>query len=316
MKAIRIHAYGGPEVLSYEEAPEPRVGADDVLVQVHAAGVNPMDWKVREGRGQNGQKALPIIPGWDVSGVVVGHGAQVTRFTIGDEVYGRPDMARDGCYAQRVAIRANELAKKPRTLDHVAAAAVPLAGLTAWQVLFEATHGYRAAGVRPGDTVLIHAAAGGVGTFAVQLAKWKGARVIGTCSTEHVDYVRSLGADEIIDRTKMQFDEVVRDVDVVADFVGGETQRRSWRVLRKGGILVSTVAPPSEEDAAARGARAGFVSVQPSALQLDELALLIDSGTVEVEVAQVLPLSAAREAQALSQNGHQRGKIVLRVLEA
>jgi NADPH:quinone reductase-like Zn-dependent oxidoreductase len=310
MKAIRIHAYGGPEALVCEEAPEPRVGADDVLVQVHAAGVNPVDWKVREGIAQ---KPLPIIPGWDVSGVVIGHGAQVSRFSVGDEVYGSPDMARDGCYAERVAVRASELAKKPRTLDHVAAAAVPLAGLTAWQVLFDAPHGYRGAGVRPGDTVLIHAAAGGVGTFAVQLAKWKGARVIGTCSTEHVEYVRSLGADEIVDRTKAQFDEVVRDVDVVADFVGSDTQRRSWRVIRKGGIIVSTVSPPSESDASSRGARAGFVHVQPSALQLDELAVLIDCGTISVEVAQVFPLGAAAEAHAISQKGHQHGKIVLRI---
>jgi NADPH:quinone reductase-like Zn-dependent oxidoreductase len=314
MKAIRIHDYGGPEVLSYEEAPEPRVGPDDVLVQVHAAGVNPIDTKMRGGLLRDSiPHAFPIVLGWDVAGVVVDRGRQVTRFGVGDEVYGRPDFARDGCYAERVAIRASELAKKPGAIDHVHAAAVPLAGLTAWQVLFDAPHGFRGAGLRAGETVLIHAAAGGVGTFAVQLAKWKGARVVATCSSEHLDYVRSLGADEVVDRAKVQFDEVVRDVDVVADFAGGDMQRRSWRVVRKGGIVVSTVSPPSDEDAAGHGARAAYIQVQASALQLDELAMLVDEGTLSVLLSHVLPLPAAREAHTLIERGHVHGKIVLKV---
>lgn len=314
MKAIRIHAYGGPEVLSYEEAPEPRVGPDDILVQVHAAGVNPMDTKMRSGQWQGSSpRALPMILGWDVSGVVLDRGRQVTRFGVGDEVYGRPDFARDGCYAERVAVRAGELAKKPGTIDHLHAAAVPLAGLTAWQVLFDAPSGFRGAGLRAGETVLIHAAAGGVGTFAVQLAKWKGARVIGTCSSEHVEYVRSLGADEVIDRASVAFDEAVRDVDVVADFAGGDTQQRSWRVVRKGGIVVSTVTPPSDEEAAAHGARAAYIQVQASALQLDELAMLVDAGMLHVLLSHVIPLASAREAHALSERGHVQGKIVLKV---
>jgi NADPH:quinone reductase-like Zn-dependent oxidoreductase len=312
MKAIRIHAHGGPDVLSYEDAPEPRLGPDDVLVQVHAAGVNPLDLKVREGKAGNG--SLPIVLGWDVSGVVIERGSQVTRFSAGDEVYGRPDFARDGCYAERVAVRATELAKKPTKIDHVVAAAVPLSGLTAWQLLFDAPHGFRGASLRPGETVLVHAAAGGVGSFVVQLAKWRGARVIGTCSPEHCDYLRSIGADEVIDRTKTRFEEVVRDVDVVADLVGSDTQHRSWQVVRSGGVLVSTVSRPDEAEAVSRGVRAALMDVQPSALQLDELATLIDAGTLQVEVSRVLPLEAAREAHALSAKGHVRGKIVLKVL--
>jgi NADPH:quinone reductase-like Zn-dependent oxidoreductase len=314
MKAIRIHAFGGPEVLSYEEAPEPRVGVDDVLVRVRAAGVNPIDVHLREGQLKNAlPRSFPMIVGWDVAGVVVDRGTRVSRFTVGDEVYGRTDFGRDGCYAERVAVRAIELAKKPRAMDDVAAAAVPVTGLTAWQALFEASNGMKGATLRAGDTVLIHGAAGGVGTFAVQLAKWRGARVVATCSTEQVDYVRSLGADEVVDHTRVPFEDVVRDVDVVVDLVGGDTQRRSWRVVRKGGVLVSTVSEPSAADAAAREARGIFVSVQPSALQLDELATLIDAGVIRAEVSHVLPLEAAREAHTLAEKGHARGKIVLKV---
>ncbi|MCL2450461.1 MAG: NADP-dependent oxidoreductase [Polyangiaceae bacterium] len=313
MKAIRIHAHGGPDVLSYEDAPEPRVGADDVLVQVRAAGVNPRDIDVREGKSGR-DFALPIVPGCDVSGVVLEHGAQVTRFMTGDEVYGRADMVRSGCYAERVAIRATELAKKPSSIDHVTAAAVPTGGLTAWQLLFDAPRGFKGASLRAGETVLVHAAAGGVGCFVVQLAKWRGARVIGTCSTEHVEYLRSIGADDIIDRTRVRFDDVVRDVDVVVDLVGDDTQRRSMHVVRKGGVLLSTVSPPDEVEGAARGVRTAFLTVQPSALQLDDLAMLIDGGTVRTEVSRVFPLDAAREAHELLAKGHVRGKIVLKVL--
>jgi NADPH:quinone reductase-like Zn-dependent oxidoreductase len=193
------------------------------------------------------------------------------------------------------------------------AAAVPLAGLTAWQALFEAPSGYRGAGLRAGQSVLIHAAAGGVGSFAVQLAKWKGARVVGTCSANHVEYVRSIGADDVIDYTSTRFEDAARDLDVVVDLVGGDTLARSWNVLRKDGILVSVVSPPSENEAVKRGVRAGYVFVQPSALQLDELATLIDAGTIRVDVSHVLPLALASEAHARSEARHVRGKIVLKV---
>ncbi|HZU84337.1 MAG TPA: NADP-dependent oxidoreductase [Polyangiaceae bacterium] len=314
MKAIRIHEYGGPEVLKYEDAPDPRVGADDVLVDVHAAGVNQVDWKVREGWLEDMIRyAMPMIPGWDVSGVVAARGSNVVRFEVGDEVFGRPDVARDGAYAERVAVRATELAIKPASVDHVTAAAAPLCALTAWQALFDATPGYVGAGLAAGQTVLVHAAAGGVGTFAVQLAKWRGARVIGTCSARNLDYVRALGADEVVDYTTGRFEDAVRDVDVVLDTIGGDTQDRSWRVLQKGGILVSIARPPAEEVAESHGVRAGYVFVQPMASQLDQIAALIDAQTLRVEVSNVLPLSSAREAQELSRAGHVRGKVVLDV---
>lgn len=186
---------------------------------------------------------LPLILGWDLSGVIEAVGAGVTSWKRGDEVYGRPDFTRDGSYAEFVVVRGTELARKPHTLSHSSAAAIPLAGLTAWQSLFDA------AGLTRGQTVLIHAAAGGVGHFAVQLAKWKGARVIGTASGRNLAYVRDLGADQVIDYTAQRFEDTARDVDVVLDTVGGEVQQRSWKVLKTGGILVALTAPPSAEEA-------------------------------------------------------------------
>ena len=236
----------------------PQAGAGEVLVRVHAAGVNPVDWKVREGYGKDqlGHK-LPLILGWDVSGVVEAVGPGVDRLKVGDEVYSRPDLSRDGAYAEYIVMREALVARKPRTMDHVHAAAIPLAAMTAWQALFDA------AGLSPGQRVLIHAAAGGVGTFAVQLAKWKGAHVIGTASTKNQDLLRQLGADGAIDYRSVAFETVVQDMDVVLDTIGGETQARSWTVLRKGGVLVSTVSPPSPEEAAAHGVRRGVLLPRP-----------------------------------------------------
>jgi NADPH:quinone reductase-like Zn-dependent oxidoreductase len=314
MKAVRIHAYGGPEVLRYEDAPAPEPGEGDVLVRVHAAAVNPVDWKVRQGYlKENIPYALPMIPGWDVAGVVERLGPGAAGFAPGDEVYARPDIARDGCYAELVAIRATELARKPRSLDFVHAAAVPLAALTAWQALFEAPPPYTSVALQKGQTVLVHAGAGGVGSFAVQLARWRGARVIATASARNAALVKQLGADEVIDYTATRFEEAVRGVDAVFDTVGGEVQARSWKVLRPGGVQVSIVSPPSADEAKAHGARAAYVFVQPSAAQLGELSKLIDAGTVKPLVSEVLPLADARRAHELSQTGHARGKIVLRV---
>ena len=205
-------------------------------------------------------------------------------------------------------VRETEVALKPKSIDHVHAAAIPLAALTAWQSLFDS------AGLSAGQKVLIHAAAGGVGSFAVQLAKWKGAYVIGTASNRNQDFVRKLGADETIDYQTTRFEDVVHDVDVVFDTIGGDTQKRSWKVLKKGGILVSIVGPPSAEEAAAHGVRQASVFVQPSAAQLTELAKLVESGKLRPIVETVLPLSEARHAHELSQTGHTRGKIVLRVV--
>jgi NADPH:quinone reductase-like Zn-dependent oxidoreductase len=309
MKAVRVYSYGGPEVLKYEDVPRPKPGPGELLIRVHAAGVNPVDWKVREGYLKDRLNyEMPYIPGWDVSGVVEAAGAGAARFKKGEEVYSRPDSPREGAYAEYMVVKEAEVALKPKTLDHVHAAAVPLASLTAWQGLFDM------GGLRAGQKALIHGAAGGLGVFAVQLAKWKGACVIGTASARNQDFLRQLGADEAIDYATKKFEEIVRDVDVVFDTIGGETQARSWPVLKKGGILVSTVSPPSAEEAARRGVRQCVFMVRPNATQLTEIAKLIDSGKVKVFVETVLPLSEARRAQEMSQTGHTRGKIVLRVV--
>jgi len=309
MKAVRIHKFGGPEVLKYEDIPRPEPGSGEVLIRVHAAGVNPVDWKIREGHlKQMMNFSLPLIPGWDVSGVVESAGAGVTRLKKGDEVYSRPDLARNGSYAQYIVVRESEVALKPKSLDHVHAAAIPLAALTAWQALFDA------AKLAAGQTVLIHAAAGGVGSFAVQLAKLKGARVIGTASKRNHDFLMELGADETVDYTSTRFEDAVRNVDVVLDTISGETQQRSWKVLKKGGFLVSILQPPSPEEAAAHGVRCAHTFVQPNVSQLAELAALIDTGKLKTIVETVLPLAEAAQAQELNKGGHTRGKIVLRVV--
>jgi NADPH:quinone reductase-like Zn-dependent oxidoreductase len=307
MKAIRIHNYGGPEVLKYEDAPRPEPQAGEVLVRVHAAGVNPIDWKVREGHMKDfWPHKFPLILGWDLSGVVEELGRGVSRFKIGDEVYSLPDPTRNGAYADYMVVCEPELALKPNSLYHIRAAAVPLAALSAWQSLFDTAQ------LQPGQRVLIHAGSGGVGHFAVQLAKWKGAYVFATASTKNQDLLRELGVDKAIDYTQQRFEDVAR-IDIVLDTIGGETQERSWSVLKKGGVLVSLVQPPSEEKAEELGVRAAFVAGRPSGAQLAEIAKMIDSGKLAPIIDRILPLSEARRAHELSQSGHVRGKIVLRV---
>ena len=308
MKAVRVHEYGGPEVLKYEEAPRPRPGPGEVLVRIRAAGVNPMDWKVREGHLREALAyRMPFVPGWDVSGVVEATGPNVKELALGDEVYGYPSVVRNGAYAEYAVIPEAELAPKPRTVDHVHAASVPMAALTAWQGLFDAGD------LSTEQKVLIHGGAGGVGSFAVQLARWKGAFIIATASGRNQEFLRNLGADLTIDYERSRFDRVVCDVDLVLDTVGGDTLKRSWRVLKKGGILVSTVETPDPAEAAAHGVRAALVDMQASRDQLAEIARLVDAGMVRPMVEAVFPLNEARHAQELSQTGHARGKIVLKV---
>jgi NADPH:quinone reductase-like Zn-dependent oxidoreductase len=308
MKAIRVHEYGGPEVLRYEEAPRPEPGPGEVLVRIRAAGVNPVDWKVREGHRREALAyRMPFVPGWDVSGVVEATGPNVTLLAKGDEVYGYPSVVRNGAYAEYAVVPEAELALKPRSIDHVLAASVPIAALTAWQGLFDA------GGLRTDQKVLIHGGAGGVGSFAVQLARWKGAFIVATASGRNQEFLRNLGADLTIDYEKTRFDRLVCDADVVFDTIGGETLQRSWKVLKKGGVLVSTVEEPSAEKAAAHGVRAVLVSTQADTTQLAEIAKLVDAGMVRPIVEAVFPLNEARRAQELSQTGHARGKIVLEV---
>jgi NADPH:quinone reductase-like Zn-dependent oxidoreductase len=310
MKAVRIHAYGGPEMLHYEDTPLPQLNPDDLLIRVRATAVNPVDWKIREGYLQGVlNHQLPLTLGWDVSGEVVATGPEVTRFKVGDAVYARPNIERDGGYAEYIAVKASEAALKPAKLDHDHAAAVPLAALTAWQALVDAAQ------LRSGQTVLIHAAAGGVGSFAVQLAKARGAKVIATASAVNIGVVMALGADQFVDYTRTRFEDVAKAVDVVFDTIGGETQARSWAVLKPGGILVSVISPPSEATAAEQGVRSAFVFMQPNGSQLEAIAHLIDQGQMKPIIHTVLPLYEARQAQVISQGGHVRGKIVLHVAD-
>jgi NADPH:quinone reductase-like Zn-dependent oxidoreductase len=308
MKAVEIHQYGGPEELKYEEAAIPAINPDDVLVRIYASGVNPIDWKVRQGGRRSGnQPPLPRILGWDFSGVVEKTGNLVTSFKPGDEVYGRPDISRDGTYAEYVAVRAGEIAHKPASIDHKAASGVALAGLTAWQGLFE--HGQLQAGQR----ILIHGAAGGVGTFAVQFAKWKGAEVIGTASGQNVLFLEELGADAVINYEEEDFSVKLRGLDLVFDTQGGKVQEKSLTVLRPGGILVSTVGINDEAAVRAKGLRSAAFMAQSRTSDLDQIALLIDSGLVIPVISRVFRLKEAAEAHRVGEQGHTRGKIVLQV---
>lgn len=307
MRAVRIHGYGGSDQLRVETAPKPEPGPNDVLVAVHAAGVNPVDWKIREGYLGEDPDRLPLILGWDVSGVVEAVGEDVTDVVVGDEVYSRPEITRPGAYAEYVVIAADEVAPKPRTLTHVEAAGVPLAGLTAWQALFD--H----AGLKADERVLVHAGAGGVGHLAIQVAKEAGAYVVATGSSGSQDLVKRLGADEFVDYREQPFEDAVDTVDVVFDTVGGETTSRSFEVLGEGGRLVSIAGQPDEDEAERRGIDTAAFMVQPHAAQLTELADLIDAGQVDVVIERTFPLAQAAAAHDLSAEGHVHGKLVLEV---
>ena len=307
MKAIRMHHRGGPEALVYEDAPIPTLQPGDALVRVHAAGISPAEFTWHIWETPDGRSRLPLIPSHEVSGVVVAVAPDVRDVEVGGAVYGLTDFFRDGGAAEYVAVRTAELAPKPRSLDHASAAATPLSALTAWQALFEHAR------LTPEQRVLIHGAAGGVGSFAVQLARWRGAHVIGTASARNVDFVRKLGADEVVDHEATPFETVLRDVDVVLDSVGGTIRERSWSVLRPNGLLVTIVRPPPPERLAGRAARGLFFIVEPSRTQLNELSRLIDAGDIRPTVEAVLPLHQAREAYERGIREHPRGKLVLAV---
>jgi NADPH:quinone reductase-like Zn-dependent oxidoreductase len=310
MKAVRFHAYGAPDVLVYEDAPKPEPAAGEVLVKVHAASVNPIDWKIRAGHLRGFRDyPLPFIPGWDVSGVIESVGSGVTGFKPGDDVYGFPDASRNGAYAEYIAVEEGRLALKPRSLDHVHSAAMPLAGLTAWQALFDT------AGLTPRQKVLIHAAAGGVGHLAVQFAKLHEIYVAGTASGRNQEYLKQLGCDLPINYETTRFEDIVHDFDAVIESMGGEVRHRSWKVLKKNGILVALIGPPpSEDDARVHEVRATIIWGQANRQQLTEIARLADAGKVQPEIAAVFPLRDAAEAHRMSETEHVRGKIVLQVI--
>jgi NADPH:quinone reductase-like Zn-dependent oxidoreductase len=307
MQAVRIERFGGPDVLHIEKIsiPEPHQG--EILLKVHAASVNPVDYKIRSGKYSAVKSdKLPYVLGRDVSGVVEKLGPSTTGFAKGDALYGVPGIDR-GAYAEHVILKVSEVARKPETLNYAEAAAVPLAALTAWQGLFR--HG----GLQSGHRVLIHGGSGGVGHFAIQFAKAKGAFVATTVSEKHIDFVRRLGADEIIDYKPQRFEDEVRGVDMVFDLIGGETQERSWNVLKKGGILVSTLTQPSPEKAKTLGVRGTRYTVEENGSELKEIAALIDAGKVFPHLEKTFVLSEAAEAQRVVETGHTQGKVVLTV---
>lgn len=315
MRAIVIDGFGGADRLRSAELPTPAPSSGEVLIRVACAGVNPVDWKIREGMLQTQfQHHFPLIPGWDAAGTVAALGEGVADFAINDRVwaYCRKPEVQWGCYAEFVTMPAEAVAMMPASFDFEQAAALPLVGLTSWQALFDT------AGLREGQTVLIHAGAGGIGSLAVQLAKSAGATVIATASAGNHAYVGDLGADHVLDYTAEDFVAATRalfpdGVDVVYDTIGGDVLRRSYRVLRQGGFLVSIVDTPSADEAARVGVRQAFVFVAPNGDQLRQLAALVDAGRVRPPAITLMPLDEAADAQRLSRHGHVRGKIVLKV---
>ncbi|MFF4009618.1 NADP-dependent oxidoreductase [Streptomyces sp. NPDC001717] len=306
MRAIVVSEWGGPETLVEREIERPEPGLNEILVRVHAAGVNPVDWKTRGSGGLIAWGEVPIV-GWDVSGTVEAVGPGVTLYAPGDEVYGMPSFPRQaGGYAEYVVGPARHFARKPASLDHVRAAALPLAALTAWQALVDT------AGVSAGQRVLVHAAAGGVGHLAVQIAKARGAYVIGTASAGKHDVLRDLGADEVIDYRSTDFEDAVTDVDVVIDALGGDHGQRSLKVLKPGGHLI-TLPGPDGLPADPGAVRASWVLVEPDLKGLEEIAALADKGLLRPLVDTVLPLEEAARAHEIGELGRTTGKIVLTV---
>src|SRR5215210_3698836 len=287
MKAVRIHNYGGGDVLIYEDIDRPGSSPDEVLVRVRAASASPVDWKMREGYLREWVDVpMPTILGRDFAGDVAAVGANVSGFSVGDSVFGSIGEFHRGAYADYITVSVGEVAAKPTSLNYESAASVPHSGLAAWQALVETGK------VAPGQTVLIHGAAGGVGSFAVQIAKAHGARVIGTASSSNLAFLNDLGVDEAIDYNATRFEDVVSDVDIVLDTMGGDTQERSWQVIKPGGVLVSLMgfSPKDVEAAAGRGVRAEMVAQRADADHLRSIAYLIDAGHITPVVSAVLPL--------------------------
>src|SRR5881296_1020104 len=308
MKAVVAHEYGAPEVLKFEEVPRPEPKEDEALVRVIASGVNPADPLTLSGKyAKEFGTHLPLIPGYDIAGIVEKTGAQITKIKVGDAVYGYPTFG--GGWADYVTVKEWEVARKPKSLNFVAAAAVPMGALTAWQSLVDV------ANLQAGQTILIHGGSGGVGGFAIQIAKARGARVIATASTANQDLLKQLGADVAVDYTKTRFEDVARDVDVVLDPLGKETLARSYGVVKKGGIVMSLVARPDLVELKKRGIHGAAISVHPDAEDLMEIAHLIDAGKIKPVVKQVLTLSEAIAAQQQAATHHTRGKVVLRIAD-
>jgi NADPH:quinone reductase-like Zn-dependent oxidoreductase len=303
--AIQVHDYGDADQLKLEQIPQPEPQEGEVLVRVYAAGVNPVDWKIRAGWMKSFRPStFPYVPGADLAGVVEKVGSGVTSFQPGQEVFGRSSQ---GSYTEYGIAPANTLALKPKSLSFDEAATIPVGATTAWQGLFD--HG----NLQPGQRVLILGGAGGVGLFAVQFAHWKGAHVISTASTRNVDFVRSLGAERVVDYTKTHVEDEVYDIDLVFDTVGGATLATAWPTLKRGGTLVSIAGQPDAAKARELGVRTANFSAQVTSELLSTFARLIDEGQIKAFVGATFPLSEAGKAQELSQSRHGRGRIILRI---
>jgi NADPH:quinone reductase-like Zn-dependent oxidoreductase len=306
MKAAQVLRFGPPSVIRNDDLPQPQPSSGQLLVRVKAAGVGNWDALIREGKVQ--LQPLPIILGSEISGIVEAIGEKISEFKVGDEVYGATNQQFSGAYAEHALSLARMIAQKPKTLNFIEAASAPIVTVTAWQMLFEYAH------VIPGQTVLIHGAAGNVGAYAVQLAKHAGLHVIATAGSADLDYVRGLGAETVVDYKKERFEESVTGVDVVLDTVGGETQQRSLQVLKPGGILVSVVSPVPEATQKRYGVRAAYFYVDVTTARLSKITELFDSGKLVTDVGTVLPLEEARVAhEMLGGRSHKRGKIVLSI---
>jgi len=310
MKAIVIDEYGGQEVLQEREVDQPTIQENQVLLEIHATSINPIDWKVRAGYLQEMLPfEFPVILGWDAAGIIVEKGEKVSNFEIGDRVFTRPATTNQGTYAEFVAVDENLLAHIPSSMSFEEAAAIPLAGLTAWQCLVDFGK------IKKDDKVLIHAGAGGVGNFAIQIAKSFGAYVATTASSKNAEFLKSLGADQVIDYRTEDFTDLLKDYDIVLDSMGGEVQSNSYKVLKPKGKLVSIAQPPSEEEAAEHQVDAGFLWLDPNGEQLKHLADMYVDGKLKVVIGETFPFNeqSLKDAHALSETHHARGKIVIKV---
>ena len=308
MKAIVVHEYGGPQVLKYEDAPQPEPKENEALVRVIAAGVNPVDALIRTGKyAKFFGTTLPLIPGYDIAGIVEKTGAKITKLKAGDSLYAY--VLWGGGYAEYAVATEGEATAKPKSLNYIEAAAVPLVALTAWQALIDT------AKLSAGQTVLIHGGSGGVGSMAIQIAKARGAKVIATASTSNQELLKQLGADVAIDYTRTKFEDVAKDVDVVLDSVGKDTLARSYGVVRKGGIIATLVAEPDQAELDKHGIRGAAISVKPNASELAEITKLIEEKKIKPVVSQVLLLTEALKAQEQAATHHTRGKIVLKIAD-
>ena len=309
MKAVRIHRFGPPEVISLDDLPKPEPGRGEVVVRVKAAGIGPWDALIRSGKSVL-QQSLPLILGSDLSGEVDSVGAGVAKLKVGDEVFGVTNERFTGAYAEYAVAKAGMLAPKPKCLNYTHAASIPVVAVTAWQMVFDLAQ------VSSGQAVLVHGGAGNVGGYAVQLAKRAGAMVIATASVKNDSYVRRLGADGVIDYRARRFEERVKDIDAVLDTVGGETLDRSYGVLKRGGIVVSSAAQPSRERAEQHGVREIFFLVQVTTERLKMIGEMIDAGTLQSEVGEVLWLDEAFKGHEMLEGApHRRGKIVIKVAD-